>query len=132
MKGTYILLIELEKDATIKVGALGDIAFKKGHYCYVGSAKGPGGIEARVKRHLRREKRMRWHIDYLLSHARVKEAYYSTEIDEISAARLLSDIFQPISGFGASDSPLKSHLFLCDPEDLHEFIAEHRFHPLYL
>jgi len=38
MKGAYCLVIELKKNSSIKIGALGTIKFKKGLYCYVGSA----------------------------------------------------------------------------------------------
>ena len=40
-------------------------------YVYTGSAR--GGLEARIARRRRREKRMRWHIDYLLREARIIE-----------------------------------------------------------
>ncbi|HYA22015.1 MAG TPA: DUF123 domain-containing protein [Thermoproteota archaeon] len=41
------------------------MAFHPGLYLYVGSARGPGGLRARVARHLRRDKVRKWHIDYL-------------------------------------------------------------------
>ncbi len=83
MKGAYILLIVIEKEVNIEIGALGTIRFEKGHYCYVGSAVGPGGIEARVGRHLKKGKKLKWHIDYLLEHEDIEEAYYSTELSEM-------------------------------------------------
>jgi len=113
LKGTYILLICLEKDTEIPVGSLGTLFFKHGMYCYVGSAYGPGGIEARVKRHIKKEKRMRWHIDYLLKHAEVKEVFVKENGDEVGTAGCLSEMYNGVPGFGASDSPLKSHLFMC-------------------
>ena len=65
MLGTYVLLIELATAATIQVGRLGMLAFAKGYYAYVGSAL--GGLEQRIDRHLRTEKKLFWHIDYLLN-----------------------------------------------------------------
>jgi Uri superfamily endonuclease len=38
-----------------------------GDYLYVGSALGPGGLAARVGRHLSEEKALHWDIDFLLS-----------------------------------------------------------------
>jgi Uri superfamily endonuclease len=114
LKGSYILIIELKDDADIQIGALGKIHFKKGTYCYVGSARGPGGIEKRVERHLRKEKRKRWHIDYLLEHASISEVFRKEGGDEVATAREISSICSGIKGFGASDSPLDSHLFFCN------------------
>lgn len=54
MKGCYCLIIKLEKNEKIKIGKLGSINFKKGHYVYVGSAM--NSLESRLKRHLSDEK----------------------------------------------------------------------------
>ena len=43
----------------------GKLTLAAGQYAYVGSAHGPGGLRARVGRHLRAEKPLHWHIDYL-------------------------------------------------------------------
>ena len=37
-KGSYVLLIALDKDATVAVGKLGTFSFPAGYYLYVGSA----------------------------------------------------------------------------------------------
>ncbi len=115
MKGVYVLLIELPKSAEIQVGHLGKIKFKTGFYAYVGSAL--GGLEARISRHLRKEKKIHWHIDYLLAWARIKEVYvdYGKECD---IARKLSEYFTCIRGFGSSDCDCKSHLFYDEDCDL--------------
>ena len=64
MKGSYCLIINVEKDTKIKIGKkLGIINFKKGCYVYVGSAM--NSLESRVKRHLSDNKKKHWHIDYL-------------------------------------------------------------------
>ena len=114
MKGSYVLIISLKDDADIEVGSLGRIHFRKGTYCYVGSAMGPGGIEKRVDRHRRKEKIKRWHIDYLLEHAEITDVFVKEGGDEVRSARKISEICHGIHGFGASDSPLDSHLFFCD------------------
>ena len=61
-KGVYVLIIHLSQERDIVVGKLGELSFKKGYYAYVGSAL--GGLEGRIKRHFRKEKKAHWHIDY--------------------------------------------------------------------
>ncbi len=65
-RGSYSLLIYLGNPTEIRVGKLGKLFFPQGYYVYTGSAL--NGLEARVGRHLQKEKKRRhWHIDYLLS-----------------------------------------------------------------
>ena len=89
-KGTYALVMALKSEAAIIVGRLGrsggtggesEITFPAGYYVYFGSAR--GGLSARVGRHLKREKRFHWHIDYLLQFAEVVEVWYSPEGAEV-------------------------------------------------
>lgn len=49
----------------LAIPRLGDPVLAPGDYLYAGSANGPGGIRARVARHLRRDKPLHWHIDRL-------------------------------------------------------------------
>jgi Domain of unknown function DUF123 len=65
--GCYSLIIYLRKKTLIRIGKLGQAVFPAGTYVYTGSAM--GGLEPRLKRHLRSKKKLRWHIDYRL-HAR--------------------------------------------------------------
>lgn len=111
MKGSYLLIMEIKEDKKIKIGALGKIEFKKGYYAYVGSAM--SSIEKRVERHLRKEKKLRWHIDYLLQHAELKSIFYreSNEKEECSIAKAFSNGFPCIKNFGSSDCKCKGHLF---------------------
>lgn len=62
---TYQLLIEVAAAIDVRVGRLGLCHFPAGRYVYTGSAK--RNIAARVARHISREKRLHWHIDYLLT-----------------------------------------------------------------
>lgn len=121
MKGSYILVIFLEKDINLIVGALGKITFNKGFYFYIGSAMGNYGSSTllnRVKRHVSNEskKRIRWHIDYLLAdnHSLIVKLYLipSREPLECTIAKELSkkcDDF--IKNFGSSDCLCQSHLY---------------------
>ncbi len=111
--GTYILLIELPRDCEIAVGALGPLSFPKGFYAYVGSAM--GGLEARIRRHLRKVKRFHWHIDFLLQEARVREVIpLPGKRIECPLARELQRTFPCVPRFGSSDCRCKSHLFFCE------------------
>jgi Uri superfamily endonuclease len=62
---TYQLRIRVEKPLHLAIGHLGRFDFPAGRYVYTGSAK--RNLEARISRHLRQGKNLRWHIDYLLA-----------------------------------------------------------------
>lgn len=98
---TYQLIIELVRPARIEVGRLGVAEFPAGTYVYTGSAR--RGIAARVRRHLAKEKRLHWHIDYLLASAgaRVVEVRLSHESECVLNQRTAGRIV--LRGFGASD-----------------------------
>ena len=65
MKGTYCLIIGNYKTSSLKIGNLyEDYKFKKGFYVYIGSAM--NSLIPRVNRHLSDDKKMHWHVDYLL------------------------------------------------------------------
>jgi Uri superfamily endonuclease len=103
----------LEKDVDLTVGAKGRIQFKKGSYAYVGS--GQTNLEQRIKRHLRKEKRKFWHIDYLLSScaAKIVKVFFkeAEKTEECTVAKTIGTQNTPIFGFGCSDCKCKSHLF---------------------
>lgn len=87
---------------------------------YVGSARGPGGIMARLSRHLSKEKRLRWHIDYItsLSCSRPLLALYAEspqDLEERLARELLRSpcLRASYTGFGSSDRASPTHLFSC-------------------
>ena len=111
MKGSYILLIHLYEDKNIQVGRLGKLFFKKGYYAYVGSAM--NGIEQRVQRHLRQNKKTHWHIDYLLEHAEIKNIFYkeNQQSEECMLAEKLNQKLKNIQKFGCSDCKCNSHLY---------------------
>ena len=113
MKGTYALIINLKKDSIIKIGKkLGKINFKKGYYIYVGSAM--NGLESRLKRHLSNEKKLHWHIDYLLknNNSEIIEILYTTSTRKIECnlSEKISDNAKSIPDFGCSDCECESHL----------------------
>jgi Uri superfamily endonuclease len=119
MKGSYILIIKLDKDKTIQIGKKQQkIFFKKGYYAYIGSAM--NGLEQRINRHLRKNKKFHWHIDYLLEHSKIEKIYYleSTKRKECEIAKKFNQEFENISDFGCSDCKCKSHLFYSDRNHL--------------
>ena len=69
--GAYALLIRLPRALTADIPALGAPRLAAGSYVYCGSAYGPGGLAARIGRHLRVGKRRRWHVDRLTEAGRV-------------------------------------------------------------
>lgn len=108
--GAYQLLIRLRLGRTLTVGALGRIDFQPGWYVYSGSAR--NGLAQRIQRHLRREKRMHWHVDHLLAVADGVEAFVSPGLDR-SECELHAGLPRggtPIIGFGSSDCRCVSHL----------------------
>lgn len=111
MKGSYALLISLDGDEDIQVGSLGVIRFSRGFYLYIGSAM--NGIEGRVSRHLRKDKKIHWHIDYLLQKAEILEIYYleGKKRWECSLARACEERFLVVPRFGSSGCGCGGHLF---------------------
>jgi Uri superfamily endonuclease len=112
-KGVYHLLIHLPQDKVMQIGKLGSFHFRAGYYVYTGSAL--SGLEPRITRHLRREKRLHWHIDYLLQYGRVidvithqtterLECHFNREILSLPNSEI------PVKGFGSSDCSCLSHL----------------------
>ena len=120
-RGTYTLIAFLPKETCLSVGRLGLCKFPRGHYAYTGSALGVGasGLRGRVSRHLRKEKKKFWHIDFLLANENITltdvvAAQTSTKL-ECEMNRYIKEnggAEIPVPGFGASDcrQSCKSHL----------------------
>ena len=93
---------------------MGEVSFKEGDYIYIGSAK--GCLEARLRRHLKKDKKIYWHIDYLLKDERTQISQIWT-IDKKMECRTAEVFYQDPTteiikkGFGSSDCKCVSHLF---------------------
>ena len=110
MKGCYCLTIHLNNTKTIKVGRLGKINFKKGYYVYVGSAM--NSLESRLKRHLSEDKKLHWHIDYLLKKAEITCIIYNENKKvECELSQFLKTKTEGVKNFGCSDCECESHLY---------------------
>lgn len=113
--GIYTLVLSLDRDVEIEVGALGLICFSSGHYAYTGSARSASGFK-RIERHLQilsGEKSVRkWHIDYLLPLGSLCCIFMTvTSMDlECEIARRIGSAARPIPHFGCSDCQCISHL----------------------
>jgi sugar fermentation stimulation protein A len=110
--GVYLLVVRLRDGTVIEPGALGSLHLQAGYYIYVGSAM--RGLTARVARHRRKRKKLRWHIDWLTTVAsgvvalpirtpHRLECELAREVGGIAAGR--------IDRFGCTDCRCRSHLF---------------------
>lgn len=72
-------------------------------------------LEGRLKRHLRKHKKLYWHIDYLLRHAEVESIFIVETTERIecqlnSLILSLPNVKVIVEGFGSSDCCCPSHL----------------------
>lgn len=116
--GTYALILRNHKKRQIQIGRWRQIDMAPGFYLYIGSAFGPGGVRARVRRHFRRTKARHWHIDYLREYLDPVGACYSHDPTRLEHrwAQILCGMsnMSPVQGFGCSDCTCVSHLFRTD------------------
>jgi Uri superfamily endonuclease len=98
---TYQLLIEVASPVSVAVGRLGTFGFPAGRYVYTGSAR--RNFEARIARHLRAEKTLRWHIDYLLAAPGVSVTGVRRSRKAECALNAATPGRAVVEGFGASD-----------------------------
>ncbi|MFO7710912.1 MAG: GIY-YIG nuclease family protein [Candidatus Woesearchaeota archaeon] len=120
----YCLLITIKRPIMEKIGSLGIVPFSKGTYLYVGSAK--NGLDKRIKRHLSKDKKRYWHIDYLLANPSVvlDKVFYTEKREECAFARQVSKNAYLTNGFGCSDCRCKSHLFRLTSKKLLDELTE--------
>jgi Uri superfamily endonuclease len=107
---------------------LGEVFFKKGDYIYIGSAK--GCLEVRLRRHLKKDKKSFWHIDYLLKDERTQISQIwmilksiECETAEVFYRNPFAEIVR--KGFGSSDCKCETHLFyIKNKERIEKFLKE--------
>ena len=77
--GTYLLWFVVQRALVLEVGRLGTVEFPLGAYAYSGSALGPGGLRARLERHLQAgPRRPHWHVDYLAASCPPAAVHWTT------------------------------------------------------
>ncbi len=104
--GAYLLLIELAAPLALEIPRFGAAILPPGRYAYGGSAYGPGGLRARIGRHLRADKTPRWHVDRLTAAGQVVGVRAVPGGRECALLRALLELpgtSVPIPGFGSSD-----------------------------
>jgi len=133
--GVYTLLLFLPKEVTLTIGKLGKQRFPIGYYTYTGSALGNGAssLKHRIARHLRKEKRRFWHIDYLIADKNVSiEAVIVAETNKNMECKTNQHIKTimgakvPVKGFGASDcrKNCESHLLYFPEIENADFLVQ--------
>lgn len=112
-KGAYVLALRLDKAIHIEFPGVTCDQLMPGWYVYVGSARGSGGIRARVERHFRYDKKAHWHIDRLTVRAVEIAALAVADGHECElVGKLLNSLkFEATAaGFGSTDCRLcESH-----------------------
>jgi Uri superfamily endonuclease len=120
--------MRLPHHVNVVVGKLGRFDFPPGWYAYPGSARGPGGLAARVSRHLRTSKTFHWHVDYLRAHTELTAVWYAVgsqkrECDWALALSALPQASRVAPGFGASDCRCATHLLhFSEPPNHNTFV----------
>ncbi|NPA91596.1 MAG: GIY-YIG nuclease family protein [Chloroflexi bacterium] len=128
--GTYALIFHVTRTCTCVVGKRGTVTLSPGYYVYVGSAHGPGGLAARLRRHLREGKRLHWHIDYITQHVAPVAVLYAVgrEPQECMWVQQVLDrpgTLVPMFGLGSGDcrSGCPAHFLRVTEETLQEMQA---------
>lgn len=114
--GAYQLIIEVKEPVDFVIKSLGNIELEPGLYIYTGSAL--KNLKQRLDRHYRKEKKIHWHIDYLLAQENVEIIeHHSFESDSKIECNLnqkilnLENSWVPIEKFGSTDcNRCPSHL----------------------
>lgn len=126
-EGVYQLLIYLPKNTSIVIGKKGTSRFPRGYYIYTGSAR--SGLERRVERHLNKDKKHFWHIDYLVDRALIKRVFLFTKGRFGECALNLKTLRKPgarivVPKFGSSDCGCPAHLIFFEEVPANEITDE--------
>jgi Uri superfamily endonuclease len=113
--GTYALILEANEYVDLAIGKLGSMQVIPGFYVYTGSAFGPGGLRARLNRHLGSPLTFHWHVDYLRRACEPVEIWTNKACGNLEHAwaeilRTSPGAVIPKRRFGASDCRCPAHL----------------------
>ncbi len=108
--GAYALWLRLTSPLDVRIGNI-PASLPAGDYLYCGSANGPGGLRARLARHMRKNKRAHWHVDQLTLAGQILGAFILESGDECALNAAVDGLPVPLQGFGSSDcSRCAAHL----------------------
>ncbi len=112
-KGVYCLVLWLPRACHISLSRERASRLERGWYVYTGSAK--RNLVPRLQRHLRRHKKLHWHIDHLRAVASIRQIWVwpwtaGAECRTNTLVRQMPDATCPVRGFGASDCRCVAHL----------------------
>ena len=99
--GAYAVMMNLARPRQLPIARLKHPRIEPGRYIYGGSARGPGGLRARLGRHLGLKKKKHWHVDHLRAVSRVMGAAAFLDQSECALiGRLLEmpGVFAPLAG----------------------------------
>ncbi|MCJ9428879.1 DUF123 domain-containing protein [Kordiimonas marina] len=115
-KGAYVLVFRLASGIDVSLKGKAPAHLAPGWYLYAGSAYGGGGMQARLRRHFLRDKKIHWHIDRLATEAADIMAFAEPDGSECGLVDRLMKTGQYIHimpGFGSSDcQTCESHLLM--------------------
>ncbi len=120
VSGAYAVVITLKKPIPLAIKRFSGTIIEPGLYLYAGSANGPGGIRARLSRHIARKKKIHWHIDHVTVKSSIRAVTAlpgGNECSIVGAALKMKKSGVPVPGFGSSDCrDCRSH-FIKLPDD---------------
>jgi Uri superfamily endonuclease len=105
-RGAYALVIDLARPLALEIPRFIGSVLPAGRYVYCGSAYGAGGIAARVARHRRVDKKLRWHMDHLTwpgTVVDVLQAAGGRECALLAAVLATPGAHVPLWRFGSTD-----------------------------
>jgi len=105
-KGAYLLMLQLDAAVELNLHKTAMTRLEAGWYIYSGSAKGPGGLRSRLRRHFRKTKKSHWHVDHLTTQCADMAALSVVDGDECQFVSMLlkQPIFTiPSKRFGSTD-----------------------------
>jgi Uri superfamily endonuclease len=121
LRGVYTLIIRSAQPRRIEIGGRPLVFLERGLHLYTGSALGRGStsLEGRISRHLSREKKNFWHIDWVLSSSPVSvvSVIFAKTTSKMECRVNTSLLKEPrirvlARGVGSSDCNCESHLLM--------------------
>jgi Uri superfamily endonuclease len=103
LPGAYLLLLALPGPLRVALPRRPEATLQPGRLLYAGSARGPGGLRARLARHQRANKTPHWHIDRVTLAGTVQGAWIFPGGDECVIIAALAHLPVPLPGFGNTD-----------------------------